>query len=90
MKKSKLSQNLRQLLSQLIVSQIDKSKFLHRLTKDKLTRDENIKYHICIYFAAYDPVAKQVFIGSHKKSGLWLFNGGHIEKGETLLDSLER
>jgi len=48
--------------------------FLQRIEEGKITRDENPKSHFCIYFAAYDPTAKKVFIGHHKKSGFWLFN----------------
>ncbi|MCK9378788.1 MAG: NUDIX domain-containing protein [Candidatus Moranbacteria bacterium] len=50
----------------------------------------NPKSHFCAYFAAYDPKAKQVFVGHHKKSGLWLFNGGHIDEGETMSEILVR
>jgi len=65
--------------------------FLVRLKEDELlTRDENPYSHFCVYFAAFDPGSKKVFIGHHKKSGLWLFNGGHIDKGETPEESLER
>jgi 8-oxo-dGTP diphosphatase len=35
-----------------------------------------------VYFAMYDRNARMVFIGHHKKSGLWLFTGGHVEKNE--------
>jgi len=63
-------------------------KFLQRIEDGKITRDENPQSHICAYFAAYDPVAKQVFIGHHKKSGFWLFNGGHIDEGETMKETL--
>ncbi len=65
-------------------------KFLNRLRDGCLTKDENPESHFCVYFAAYDPRAKQVFIGHHKKSGLWLFNGGHIDKDEILKEALER
>lgn len=66
-------------------------KFAERLDADpKLTRDENPYTHFCVYFAAYDPESKQVFVGHHKKSGLWLFNGGHIDEGETPQEALER
>jgi 8-oxo-dGTP pyrophosphatase MutT (NUDIX family) len=65
-------------------------KFLERVREGKITRDENPKSHICAYFAAYDPRAKQVFIGHHKKSGFWLFNGGHIDEGETITETLAR
>ena len=54
-------------------------KFLERIQEGKITRDENPKSHVCVYFAAYDPRAKQVFIGHHKKSGFWLFNGRNID-----------
>ncbi|MFA6160396.1 MAG: NUDIX domain-containing protein [Parcubacteria group bacterium] len=63
-------------------------KFLRRIEEGKITRDENPQSHICAYFAAYDPATKQVFIGHHKKSGFWLFNGGHIDEGETMKETL--
>ena len=65
-------------------------KFTDRIKEGKLTKDENPKSHFCAYFAAYDPKSKQVFIGHHKKSGLWLFNGGHIDKGENIIETIIR
>lgn len=64
--------------------------FSSRLKEGQLTRDENIYNHFCVYFAAYDRECQQVFIGHHKKSGLWLFNGGHIDKNETPDQTLKR
>lgn len=65
--------------------------FIERLDEDPaLTRDENPQTHYCVYFAAYDPRAREVFVGHHKKSGLWLFNGGHIDDGETPEEALLR
>jgi 8-oxo-dGTP pyrophosphatase MutT (NUDIX family) len=55
-----------------------------------LTRDENPASHFCVYFGAYDRRAGRVFVGHHKKSGLWLFNGGHIDRGETADQALLR
>lgn len=66
------------------------SKFAARIKKQKLTRDENSTSHFCVYFAGFDLNAKKVFIGHHKKSGLWLFNGGHIDKEETPEQALKR
>lgn len=68
----------------------NKQQFLHRLSQGKLTRKENPRSHMCVYFAAYDAAAKSVFIGHHKKSGLWLFNGGHMDPGETPADTATR
>lgn len=64
--------------------------FHKRLNRGRLTRDEDDKTHFCVYFLAYDPKAKEVFVGLHKKSGLWLFTGGHIDKGETLEKAVVR
>lgn len=64
--------------------------FLIRLREGALTRDENPETHFCVYFAGYDPDVKEVFMGHHKKSDLWLVNGGHIDRGETPTEALER
>jgi 8-oxo-dGTP pyrophosphatase MutT (NUDIX family) len=64
--------------------------FINRAKEEKLTRDENPKSHLCVYFAGYDKDTKRVFIGHHKKSGLYLFNGGHIDEGEIPEEALER
>ncbi|QQG47323.1 MAG: NUDIX domain-containing protein [Candidatus Woesebacteria bacterium] len=71
------------------VSEI-KQEYLRRLTEGLLTRDENPQTHYCVYFAGFSPEDREVFIGHHKKSGLWLFNGGHIDKGETPTEALRR
>lgn len=64
--------------------------FINRVEEGKLTRDENPQSHFCVYFAGFDKEAKKVFIGHHKKSDLWLFNGGHVDEGETSEEALER
>lgn len=64
--------------------------FAKRVSHGQLTKDENPVSHSCVYFAGYDKETKKVFIGHHKKSGLWLFNGGHIDKGETPEEAVER
>lgn len=65
-------------------------RFLARAKEGLLTRDENPETHFCVYFAGYDPQTKKVFIGHHIKSGLWLFNGGHIDEGEVPMETLHR
>lgn len=64
--------------------------FTKRVNDGQLTRDENSISHSCVYFAGYDKETKKVFIGHHKKSGLWLFNGGHIDNGETPEEAVDR
>jgi 8-oxo-dGTP pyrophosphatase MutT (NUDIX family) len=65
-------------------------KFEERIGAGEATHDENPVSHLCVYFAAYDRSAKKVFMISHKKSGLWLFSGGHVDEGETLRQAVER
>jgi len=65
-------------------------KFLTRLKEGSLTRDENPQTHFCVFFQPYNPATKQVFIADHKKSGLWLSPGGHIDKEEDLLQAVNR
>lgn len=65
-------------------------KFTKRLKGGSLTRDENPASHFCAYFLPYNKEIKKVFIIHHKKSGLWLSPGGHIDEGEDLITTLNR
>jgi len=64
--------------------------FLARIKDGSLTRDENTSSHLCVYFLPYDPSSKKVFLVHHKKAKLWLSPGGHIDKGESSLEALQR
>lgn len=66
------------------------NRFFSRLDEGSPTRDENTISHFCCYFLPYNPVTKQVFIVHHKKSSLWLAPGGHIDKGEHPMQTLNR
>jgi 8-oxo-dGTP pyrophosphatase MutT (NUDIX family) len=82
-----------QLSTSLTNSSLDpliKKQFSFRLSQENLTRDENPYSHLCVYFAAYDINEKSLFLGKHIKSGLWLFNGGHIDKEESIEEALYR
>lgn len=67
-----------------------KNQFLKRIKEGKLSLTENPKNHFTAPFAAYDPKKKLVYVGLHKRSGLWMFNGGHIEKNEAMTDAMKR
>ena len=64
--------------------------FKERLEEGSLVRDENQATHFCVYFLPYNAKDKKIFIGHHKKSGLWLSPGGHIDAGESILMALNR
>jgi len=67
-----------------------KISFKKRIDENYFSKSQNPFSHFCVYFPAYDPANKLVYIGRHKKSGLWLFNGGHMEQNELPLDTLKR
>jgi len=64
--------------------------YKERLVQGDLARDENIHSHFCAYFVPFNSDTKQVLLGDHKKSGLWLMPGGHIDANESLLATLNR
>lgn len=85
-----LENQLRQWIDGGMCSEDVGRQFLTRVKEGKLTRDEDPASHFCVFFAAHDPVMKKIFIGHHKKADLWLFNGGHIDVGESPEQALER
>lgn len=38
--------------------------------------------HLVVYFVPVDPARRCLLLGDHRKSGLWLPPGGHVEDGE--------
>lgn len=64
--------------------------FLKRLRQGNLTKDENPESHFGLYFLPFNSNNKKVFLVDHKRSGLWLAPSGHIDQGETLLDTFHR
>lgn len=87
---STLSRELQKLIKNKFSDNPLSQKFLNRINERKLTRDENPLTHFGVYFAGFDHRIKEVFVGLHKKADLWLFNGGHVDRGETSVDTLER
>lgn len=85
-----LSEQIKEMLRLPICSEAVRNHWLKRLEEGRFTRDEYDKSHFCVYFLPYNTATKKVFIVHHKKSGLWLSPGGHIDKGETLMQTLNR
>jgi len=71
-------------------SEATHAEFIDRLKHGALTRDENPQSHFCAYFLLYNQTNRTVFIIHHKKSGLWISPGGHIDQGEGLRETLNR
>src|SRR3989344_8425319 len=64
--------------------------WLKRVEEGGLTRDEGSISHLGCYFIPYDLYNKKVFVVHNKKSGLWLFPGGHVDLNETPMQTLNR
>lgn len=64
--------------------------YIRRMKQDRLLRSQDPASHFCVYFLPYHPPTNEVFLVHHKKSGLWLSPGGHVEPGETLEDAVRR
>ena len=86
----KLIDEIKDTISNAEVSSEVHERYMSRLESGNLTRVDDPVSHFCTYFLPYDTKAKKVFIVAHKKSGLWLSPGGHIEPGEVLFDTLTR
>jgi len=85
-----LHDQIKAIINPAICNQEIADYYLKRLEKGELTRDDHNPSHFCCYFLPYNPDTKQVFIVHHKKSGLWIAPGGHIDKDEGLLQTLNR
>lgn len=64
--------------------------YRERIEQGHLTKDEDPVSHFCAYFLPFNANTKEVMLGNHIKSGKWLSPGGHIDKSESLLKTLNR
>ena len=46
--------------------------------------------HLVSYFVVFDKEARKILLVDHKKAGLWLPAGGHVEPGEDPKDTVKR
>lgn len=46
--------------------------------------------HLVSYFAPVDFAARALLLADHRKAGLWLPPGGHVEPGESPLETVHR
>jgi 8-oxo-dGTP pyrophosphatase MutT (NUDIX family) len=46
--------------------------------------------HLVAYFAVLDVASRKLLLVDHRKSGLWLPSGGHVEPGEDPVTTVKR
>jgi len=66
------------------------NRYLTRLGRGVLTRDEDQESHVGTFFLPYNPRAQEFFLVHHKKAGSWIAPGGHVDTGESIMDALRR
>lgn len=64
--------------------------FQQRLEEGGLIRDENPLTHFGTFFLPFNTETKELFLVHHKKSGLWIAPGGHVDRGEVLGQTVNR
>ncbi len=86
----KLYDQLEKVIETTSCTEAVRRRFSERLAQGHLTEHEEQATHFCIYFLPYNPDTRQLFIVYHKDAGLWISPGGHIDQGETLIETLDR
>ncbi len=86
----KLQAHLLALATPQIIDDFEHERFVNRINKGNLLRETNSISHFCAMFVVYDPKEKKVFAVNHRKAGMWLFPGGHLETNELPEDNVVR
>lgn len=67
------------------------NKFLQRISfKQKLIEKDSPKNHICSFFLPIDLKTNSIYLVHHIKANDWIPPGGHIEQGETPVQTVKR
>jgi len=90
MTKTALHRELRELAPKLEMIPADRRMFEYKLGTSRLVREDDAASHIDVMMLIYDWESGEVLMGDHRKSGLWLVNGGHVEKEENLAEAVMR
>lgn len=56
----------------------------------RIAKPDNPNIHLVSYFVLVDPSTNEILLADHKKSGLWLPPGGHVEPGEHPNETVKR
>ncbi len=73
------------------VNKKDLKKFSTRIRSSHLLiREENPQDHLCTFYIPVDKKDKKLYLVIHRKSGLWMPPGGHIDKNEFPYNTVQR
>lgn len=54
------------------------------------TKKELVSEHFCSFFVPYNSQTHSIFVGHHKKANDWIPPGGHLDPGESPLQTVVR
>lgn len=66
------------------------NKFVKRLQRPDLVKNDNPVDHICTFFLPIDITNKLIYLCHHIKAQDWIPPGGHIDKGELPIETVKR
>ncbi len=86
----KLQEHLLNVITPEIIDSFELDRFVNRINKGDLLRETNPISHCCAMIVVYDEIERKVFAVNHRKAGMWLFPGGHIEANELPKENVVR
>ncbi|MGB4965971.1 MAG: NUDIX domain-containing protein [Microgenomates group bacterium] len=86
----KLQEHLLNVITPEIIDSFELDRFVNRIKKGDLLRETNPISHCCAMIVVYDSINRKVFAVNHRKAGMWLFPGGHIESNELPKENVVR
>lgn len=82
---------VRDLDPKIFSNEVVRERIFKKIESGKITRDEDPLSHFIVYFLPFNPLTKKVYlVYVEKVGGLWLFPGGHVDKGESAEEVLIR
>ncbi|MCL4374355.1 NUDIX domain-containing protein [Patescibacteria group bacterium] len=57
-------------------------RFVRRINQGNLTKTDNPRSHVCVFFLPVDASRRKIYLGHHIKANDWIPPGGHIDPGE--------
>ena len=60
------------------------------LASGRVLREDGSSAHLCVYTLPVDPSRSRVYLVNHRKARGWISPGGHLDRGETLLEAASR
>ena len=86
-----LDEQLRRLITPgVCASDSLRNRALAKLDSGRIIQAQDPREHFCVVFLTMDLYSRRLLVARHRHTGTWLFTGGHIEPGESPIQTLNR